>query len=45
MYFRLITCQGDGALGYLLGDVAAGEAVAIDPAPGETDSLAVPEMT
>ena len=35
MYFRLITCQGDGALGYLLGDVAAGEAVAIDPAPGE----------
>lgn len=35
MYFRLITCQGDGALGYLLGDMAAGEAVAIDPAPGE----------
>ncbi len=26
MYFRLITCQGNGALGYLLGDVAAGEA-------------------
>ena len=35
MYFRLITCQCDGALGYLLGDADAGEAVAIDPAPGE----------
>jgi len=35
MFFRLITGRLDGGLGYLLGDAAADEAVAIDPAPGE----------
>jgi glyoxylase-like metal-dependent hydrolase (beta-lactamase superfamily II) len=35
MYHRVITCRRDGGLGYLLGDAAAGEAVAIDPSTGE----------